>query len=280
MPGTFALHTWTLDTTPLATALDAARRAGYDAVELRRIDFKRCYEQGLSNDDVLDIVSRAEVEVCTLGCEYGWLFATGAESERIFDVFVETCRTAVALGCPQVMSAPGPFTGSIRDAISNLRCAADIAAESGLTLAIEFNSQHEVLNNLDVLRELIVGADCDNCGMLLDAYHLHRSGRGGRGFEDVTKDELFAFQFSDCSPIPVIGVKRPTDRLMPGDGVILWDEVFGLLADIGFDGPLSYEAPNPDLWALSPYQNCRETLTRSRSLLAAANSRRQRTKEK
>ena len=96
MPGTFALHTWSLDTTTLATALDAARRAGFDAVELRRIDFKRCYEQGLSNDDVLDIVRRAGIEICTLGSEYGWLFASGAESDRIFDVFVETCRTAKA----------------------------------------------------------------------------------------------------------------------------------------------------------------------------------------
>jgi 2-keto-myo-inositol isomerase len=273
MPGTFALHTWTLDTTPLATALDAARRAGFDAVELRRIDFKRCYEQGLSNDDVFDIVRRAGIDICTLGSEYGWLFATGAESDRIFDVFVETCRNAKALGCPQVMSAPGPFVGSIRDAISNLRRAADIAGEHGLSLAIEFNSQHEMLNNLDALQELIAGADRANCGMLLDAYHLHRSGRGGRGFEGVTKDKLFAFQFSDCALVPVTGMKRPTDRLMPGDGVILWHEVFSLLAEIGFDGPLSYEAPNPDLWALSPYENCRESLTRSRSLLAAAQDR-------
>src|SRR5450432_2138883 len=30
--GRLALHTWTVDTTPLATALDAARKAGYDAV--------------------------------------------------------------------------------------------------------------------------------------------------------------------------------------------------------------------------------------------------------
>ena len=34
--GRLALHMWTIDTTPLATALDAARQGGYDAVELRR----------------------------------------------------------------------------------------------------------------------------------------------------------------------------------------------------------------------------------------------------
>ena len=42
--GRLALHMWTIDTTPLATALDAARNAGFDAVELRRTDFKRCFD--------------------------------------------------------------------------------------------------------------------------------------------------------------------------------------------------------------------------------------------
>ena len=46
--GRLALHMWTIDTTPLATALDAARVAGYDAVELRRTDFKRCFDTGMT----------------------------------------------------------------------------------------------------------------------------------------------------------------------------------------------------------------------------------------
>ena len=46
--GRLALHMWTIDTTPLASALDAAKQAGYDAVELRRTDFKRCFDAGMS----------------------------------------------------------------------------------------------------------------------------------------------------------------------------------------------------------------------------------------
>ena len=34
-----ALYTWSLDTTPLAEALKAARDGGWNAVELRRVDF-------------------------------------------------------------------------------------------------------------------------------------------------------------------------------------------------------------------------------------------------
>lgn len=272
--GRLALHTWSIDTTPLASALDAARRGGFEALELRRVDFTRCFAQGLSTRDVIDMVRRAGLPVVTLGCEYGWLFAEGAESERIFDVLRETFEAAVALDCPMVMSAPGPFSGPLAMAQVNLRRGAEMAASHGVRLAIEFNSQHEVLNRLEVLRELIAGADHPACGMLLDAYHLHRSGRGGRGFEGVSKDELFAFQYSDCSPAPVTGVKRPMDRLLPGEGVVAWSEVFGLLAEIGYDGYLSYEAPNPALWERSPYALCRDAAAATHALLQQAAARR------
>ena len=41
-----ALHTWTLDSTPLADALGIAKATGWDGVELRRIDFRRAEESG------------------------------------------------------------------------------------------------------------------------------------------------------------------------------------------------------------------------------------------
>jgi 2-keto-myo-inositol isomerase len=265
--GRLALHTWTLDTTPLGVALDAARAAGYDAVELRRIDFKRCHEAGMDNAAVLDLIRRSAIPVGVLGVEYGWLFATGDDSRRLYDVFRQSCQNAVALDCGMLMSAPGPFVGTIAEAIANLRIAGEIAAEFGLRLAIEFNSQHEVLNRLEVLRELVDGAGKPNCGLLLDAYHLARSGAGGRGFADVPGADIFCFQYSDLSPQPVTGVKRPTDRLPPGRGTVRWREVFGLLAEKNYTGYLSYEAPNPELWARPPLEVAREGVVLTQQLL-------------
>jgi sugar phosphate isomerase/epimerase len=261
---------WTIDTTPLATALDAARVAGYDAVELRRTDFKRCLDAGMTNAQLLDLIRNSGIPVGVLGVEYGWLFATGDESKRLFKVFRESCENAVALGCDMLMSAPGPVSGPISEAIKYLKDAGDIAAEYKLRLAIEFNSQHEVLNKLSVLRELLDGAGKRNCGYLIDAYHFTRSGAGGRGFEDVPADRIFCFQYSDLSPNPVTGVKRPTDRLPPGKGVAKWREILGLLAEKNYTGYLSYEAPNPDQWARSPYDIAREGVELTRKLLRDA----------
>lgn len=268
--GRLALHTWTIDTTPLGPALQAVKLAGYDAAELRRIDFKRCYEAGMSNDDVLAMIKTSGVKVSVLGVEYGWLFATGAQSKRIFDDLHVSCKNAVALGCSQLMSAPGPYTGPLKNAVGHLKTAADIVAEYGLKLSIEFNFQHANLNSIETQRDLVSAAGKDNVGLLLDAYHLARTGRSGRAFEDVPGEDIMHFQFSDLSPNPVISEKPATDRLMPGKGVICWQEIFQLLYEKGYTGHLSLEAPNPVQWERPPEDVCREGIELSQELLRNA----------
>jgi sugar phosphate isomerase/epimerase len=263
-----ALHTWSLDTTPLAGALAAARDGGWNAVELRRIDFIRCFEKGMSNDDVIDLVRASGMQVAVIGTEYGLLFAKGEESRRLFAVLEETCRNAKALGCAMIMMAPGPNSGTLRDATVNYRAAGEIVAAHGLRIALEFSSAHDVVNRLAVARELIAAANHPNAGLLLDAYHLERSGDGGRGFENVPGDEIFTFQFSDVPPGPPSGDRRPTDRLMPGKGCVRWNDVFQLLKEKNYSGSLSYEAPNPEYWARPPAEVAREAAAVTRELLA------------
>ena len=77
-----ALHTWTIDTTPLEQALAAAKAGGFDAVELRRVDFVR-------NPNALDLVKKGGLPVACVGVEPGWIFSSkGEEQERLFGVFL------------------------------------------------------------------------------------------------------------------------------------------------------------------------------------------------
>jgi 2-keto-myo-inositol isomerase len=263
-----AIHTWTVDTTPLEQALAAIKQGGADAVELRQLDFKRCYEREMNDAQVIDLVKASGIKVCTVGVEYGWMFATGDESKRLFTVFRRQCESAVALGCDHLMSATGQNDGAIKDAIPNVRTAGDIAAEFGLKLSIEFNSQHPTVNCVEVAREIVNGAGKKNVGLLLDAYHLHRSGRIGRAFEDVPPEEIVYFQFSDVPAAASVGVARPTDRLPPGKGVIPWKDVLTLLAEKGYTGYLSYEAPNPAQWDRPPLDVVKEGVEAMRKFIA------------
>lgn len=269
MQNRLALHTWTLDTTPLADALRAAKSAGWDAVELRRIDFTRCLEKGVSNAQVLDLVRASGLKVACVGTEYGLIFAQGAEKERLLKVLDETCANAVALGCDLVMIAPGQNPpGTLAEAAANFRTGGEIAKKHGVKFALEFNSAHSVIKNLQAGGEIVALANHPNCGLLLDAYHMERSGSGGRGFEAYPAERIFAFQFSDVPNAPPSAANRPTDRLPPGKGKVRWREVFQLLKEKNYTGYLAYEAPNPEYWSRPPEEVAREAVEATRKLLA------------
>jgi len=263
-----ALHTWSLDTTPFADALRAAREGGWNALELRRVDFTRCFERGMTNDAVLDLVRATGMKVAVLGTEYGLIFAQGNESRRLFAVLDESCRNARALGCDMIMIAPGQNSGTLREAVANFRAAGDVVAAHGLRIALEFNSAHGVINTLAVAREILAAASHPACGLLLDAYHMERSGSGGRGFESYPAERIFAFQFSDVPDAAPSTQNRPTDRLPPGKGKVRWREVFQLLKEKNYAGYLAYEAPNPEQWARPAEEVAREAVVATRKLLA------------
>ncbi len=264
-----ALHLWTIDTTPLEAALRAAKAAGFDAVELRRVDFKRCHDRGLPNDAILALVRDSGLKVSAVGAEYGWAFAAKADRERLWASLEEACENAVALDCATVMSGIGPGAAPFDEGVANVRRAGEIVARHGLRLALEYQFQHPIVRNLDILRDLIARAAQPSVGLLLDAYHLRRGGRPGRGFDEVPGSEIFYVQFSDVPDAPPNGVP-PTDRLPPGKGIVRWSDLFRSLAAKGYDGYLSYEAPNPAHWARDAADVAREGVEALRGVLGRA----------
>lgn len=264
------LHAWTIDTTPIADALRIAREAGYAAVELRYVDYERALAAGMSRDEYLELVRSSGIPVGCMGVENNLIFAEGAERERLLESFELTCRNAVAVECETLMISPGrnkPTT--LAAASENFTQAGEIARKHGLKLALEFSSRHPVLNRTAVAREIVHAAGLSNCGLLLDAYHLHCVGSGGRGFDEVPPAEIVAFQFSDA-PARLSEGSTALDRLAPGQGVVDWKGVFGLLAEKQYAGYIMYEAPNPAQWSRPAQEVAREGLEAARSVIASA----------
>jgi sugar phosphate isomerase/epimerase len=263
-----ALHTWTIDTTPLPRAIAAAQAGGADAMEIRLVDFNRGNAKGMSDEAIVALLRESQMPVSALGVEYGWIFADGAERTRLFNVFRRQCKNAAALGCGLLMSGVGPLDGSIKDAIRNMRAAGELAGEFGLRITFEFMAQHPTLNRAEVARDIIATAGVSNVGLLLDSYHLHHSGRPGGAIGDIPGDEIFYVQFSDVPNEAKVGEVGLTDRLAPGRGAVQWRELLSALAAKKYKGYLSYEAPNPAHWERDPASVVREGIGAMRELIA------------
>jgi 4-hydroxyphenylpyruvate dioxygenase len=261
-----ALHTWTLDTTPLAEALDVIRTTGWDAVELRRLDFERAAQAGQSAEQVMERVRASGLPVACVGVELGWLWAPGPERARLLRVFAEQAGRARALGCATIMSPVDRGRGDVGEAARSIREVGDIAREHGVRLAVEFNSQCEQLNALAPMREVLARAGHPQTGLLLDTYHLGRSGASARDVEDVRPEEIAYVQYSD---VPRAGLEpgKALDRLPPGQGSVPFRELFALFVRKGYAGYASYEAPNPAAWKRPAEEVAREALAATRAVL-------------
>jgi len=266
MMARLALHTWSLDTTPLPEALAAAGAAGWDGVELRRLDYARAAEAGRDAAWVAGTVRAIGLPVACVGVEAGWMWADGAERARLLTVFDEQCARAAALGCDTMMSPVDKIRGDVTRAAQSVREVGDLAARHDVRLAIEFNSQAEQLNSLAPMREVLAKAGHARCGLLLDSYHIQRSGVSLRDLEDVPAAEIVYVQYSD---VPRTGTTpgQVLDRLPPGRGSVPFKEFFALIAAKGYRGFLSYEAPNPEAWKRPALDVAREALEATRAVL-------------
>jgi 4-hydroxyphenylpyruvate dioxygenase len=264
-----ALHTWTLLHTPLSEILAVARAAGWDGVELSRLSFAPNDPRALAADEVADVVRRAGVCVACVGVEPGWLWADGDLRRRLLTALDDRCRLATALDCALVMSAVDMGTGSLERAAASVREAGDLAARHGVRLAVEFNSQAQQLNALEPVRELLARAAHPACGLLLDTYHLGRSGAALGEVDDVAPEEIAYVQFSD---VPAAGLRAGyvLDRLPPGRGRFPFEEFFALVRDKGYQGFMAYEAPNEHAWQRSALEVAREALAATRAVLGAS----------
>jgi 4-hydroxyphenylpyruvate dioxygenase len=133
-------------------------------------------------------------------------------------------------------------------------------------VAVEFNSQAEQLNALAPMREIVSRAGHPSVGLLLDTYHLGRTGASPREIDDLRPDEIAYVQYSD---VPRTGLEpgKALDRLPPGQGSVPFREFFDAFARQGYEGYASYEAPNPAAWKRPAADVAREALEATRAVL-------------
>ena len=258
----FALHSWTLDSTPLPEVLRIARETGWDALELRVVDFERAAEAGRSEDEVIEMVRNCGLPVAAMGARLGWMYADADEYRELLGILKSSFRRAVALGAPVVQCPVDFASGDIRTAAERVRAVGDLAAEHGLRVALETYSIAEQFNTLARGRQLLEAAGRHPAvGFDVDSYHVERGGEGCAALNDLTLDEIVYVQYSD---VPV-NAGRPEpgnllNRLPPGQGVVPFDQFFGILAAKGYAGYWSYEAPNTATWERDPTEVAREAM--------------------
>lgn len=157
----------------------------------------------------------------------------------------------------------------------NLSLSAAMAADAGLTIAVEFLPWTGI-PTLRACVELIERAGADNVGVLIDTWHWVRQPGG---------PDLTTLQSLDGSMVPLLQVcdtgeamddpylEATTARRLPGEGAVDFEELFEALHRIGADPIVSPEvfdlaslAASPERWPRRLATVCRDLEDRRTAL--------------
>ncbi len=125
--------------------------------------------------------------------------------------------------------------------------AAEVARGEGVRLALEFQKGAKFCASLDTTLALIAQCGAEGLGVCLDLFHYYT---GPSKFEDLSylsRDNLAWVQICDLSGTPR-ELAGDGDRILPGEGDFQISPILDHLGRIGYDGFVSLEVLNPQLW--------------------------------
>ncbi|MGL6097362.1 MAG: sugar phosphate isomerase/epimerase family protein [Fimbriiglobus sp.] len=131
-----------------------------------------------------------------------------------------------------VFSGTGPTADEKARAADVLRTAAGFAKDANLTLAIEYLNRFECyfLTTAVDAKALVESVNHPNFRCMYDTFHAHIEEKGQ------------ASAIRTVAPVMAHVHISENDRGTPGTGQVRWDEAFGGLKAVGYDGWLVIEA--------------------------------------
>lgn len=231
------------------------------------------YLKDRSVDDVRRLLEAHQV-AAPVASYQGGLFAVQDESRnehwRHFERRLELCQ---ALGVETLVVAgdlAGPLSQLEIERLSmSLGQGAVRAAERGVRLALEFQAQAPFANNLQTAAALVAEVGEPNLGLCFDVFHYYLGPSKPDDLGYLSPENLFHVQLSDLAGQPR-ELASDSDRILPGDGDFLLGPIVDVFRQIGYQGYVSVELMNPQVWQIPARQFGEIAMTALRGVLGQA----------
>ncbi|HSQ55721.1 MAG TPA: sugar phosphate isomerase/epimerase family protein, partial [Gemmata sp.] len=185
----------------------------------------------------------------------GLLLSQGEERKAHFDHFRQRLELCAAFGIRTILLAPD-FSNRIDAqtlgrAVVSLSQAGQWAAAFGIRVALEFRGTDSFCTCLDTAITLVEQSREPNVGICFDLFHYYKGPSKPEDLSRLSAANLFHVQVCDVAGVPR-ELMTDSDRVMPGDGEFQFDMLVHRLTEIGYDGSISLELMNREIWAANP----------------------------
>ncbi len=248
----------------LPELIELAARHGFRRISARPYTFAKALHDGVTEQELQRQLTDAGVEVTVMdGLIRSLPGAADLDSldpalravltpDAVSPLDEETCfRSAEVLGAP-IVNIPSAFCdaaplGQTADAVRGI-CRR--AAARGLRISLEF-VPNTGLPDLAFTQAVLQACGEPNCAIMLDVFHLDRSGGTVQDVRRLPPDAIAGVHLSDRVPPPPGSAYEPQrGRLMPGEGRLPLRELVEAALDNSPGAYLEIEVLNQELAAL------------------------------
>lgn len=264
------LSALTLRSAGFADRIPAAAGAGFCGIGMGAADYLDARRHGFSEEDIAEFIRSHDLRVVELEFLRDWWADADTRGMRLEEDIL--FHLAALLGAEQInVGLFDPVPDEVVHRAFRRLCSR--AADHGLRIAIEF-MPYSALRTLEAAEAIVTrarDAGLDNAGLILDAWHWHRSGADLERLAGVEPSWVFAVQLNDALPQPLPDLREEGRhaRLLPGEGVVDLAGFLGVLARAGVRAPLAVEVLSDELEAVSAAQACKLAAVTTRRALAA-----------
>ncbi|WP_420434758.1 sugar phosphate isomerase/epimerase family protein [Candidatus Poriferisocius sp.] len=265
---TMSVNPFELTFDQLESSLAATADAGYTGISVWP------FVLGMAGVDASWLADRLEELQLThpvAEAAFGWLNSDRDAAAAEVDSLSEY---ATSVGSREVVAVTMESTLPPMDEVAAcFRTLCQTAGDAGLQVSMEFLPWTGI-PDLASAWEILQRADCDNSGIMVDTWHWFRQPGGPNPdlLRQIPAEKLRVVQLCDAAAeIPDgvdIATETMTSRLLPGDGAVDFDEVLGIISDVGAEPIWFPEVFSSDLAAAGPQTMAPQVLSASRSVLS------------
>lgn len=265
---------------PLLDRLAPARAAGYAGVSVQPHECERLRAEGVGPEDLRRRVADAGLAIAELDAVTTWLpkhvppATFPGELARMLSACTPERLVPLAASIGARSLAVVEFYGASAEpevAAEAFAGICDLAASHGLLVHLEFLPWAGI-PDLRSAAEIVRRAGRRNGGLLIDAWHLFRSGSTLEELARIPGDRVLGVQLDDAPERGEADLADETQhrRLLPGDGSFDLVGLVRTLDRIGSRAPLGVEVYS-DALAAQPIETvCRATADATRRVIARA----------
>ncbi len=241
---------------PLETDVEEYAGGGCTAIELwvGKLD---AYLEHHAPAELVELLARYEMSAPVASFQGGILASQGEFRREHWRTFSRRLAQCQALGVATLVVAadiPGPLDQQALDRVRvSLAEAATQAARHGVRLALEFQAQAAFINNLQTAAAVVAEVASPALGICLDLFHYYTGPSKPEDFSYLTAENLFHVQLSDLADV-AREFASDGDRILPGDGDVDAGPLVAHLRAIDYQGCVSVELMNPQIWRVPPRQ--------------------------